>query len=173
MEENKGPGAPTKYKEKYHCDMALKFTRMGFRDTELAEAFDISESTLNEWKKKHRKFSESIKKGKEETDSVVVDSLLKRATGFEYDETTFEKVDNKENLQITKNGEIKTEDSYRKKIVTKQIPPDVTAQIFWLKNRQPKLWRDKQEIENTNKNFNVNLTKDEVKDISKMLDDEC
>lgn len=28
--------------------------------------------------------------------------------------------------------------------------PDVTAQIFWLKNRKPVEWRDKQIVESTN-----------------------
>ena len=27
------------------------------------------------------------------------------------------------------------------------IPGDTTAQIFWLKNRKPEKWRDKQEYE--------------------------
>lgn len=27
-------------------------------------------------------------------------------------------------------------------------PPDTTAAIFWLKNRQPAKWRDKKEVEN-------------------------
>ena len=37
-----------------------------------------------------------------------------------------------------------------KKVVTttKMVIPDVTAQIFWLKNRRPDRWRDKpQEVE--------------------------
>jgi hypothetical protein len=34
------------------------------------------------------------------------------------------------------------------KRVIKSQAPDVTAQIFWLKNRQPKEWRDKVEVHN-------------------------
>ncbi|HKV99172.1 MAG TPA: hypothetical protein VJN96_05075 [Vicinamibacterales bacterium] len=29
--------------------------------------------------------------------------------------------------------------------VPKQFPPDTAAMIFWLKNRQPKRWRDRRE----------------------------
>ena len=35
------------------------------------------------------------------------------------------------------------------KKLKKHIPPDVTAQIFWLKNRDPERWRDKQEIQHS------------------------
>lgn len=31
------------------------------------------------------------------------------------------------------------------KIVTKELPPETLAGIFWLKNRKPKVWRDRQE----------------------------
>ena len=33
------------------------------------------------------------------------------------------------------------------KKVTKHVPADVTAIIFWLKNRQPAKWNDKREME--------------------------
>lgn len=33
------------------------------------------------------------------------------------------------------------------KEITKEVPPDTTAIIFWLKNRQPQKWRDKQQVE--------------------------
>lgn len=35
------------------------------------------------------------------------------------------------------------------KEVTKEVIPDVTAQIFWLKNRKSKEWRDKHELEHS------------------------
>ena len=35
------------------------------------------------------------------------------------------------------------------KKVTKQVAPDTTAQIFWLKNRKPDKWRDKPAYEDT------------------------
>ncbi|HLS07388.1 MAG TPA: hypothetical protein VK079_05485, partial [Bacillota bacterium] len=47
--------------------------------------------------------------------------------------------------------------------VTKEVQPDTTAQIFWLKNRKPAEWRDKQEIEHTGglNNTNTELTPEE------------
>lgn len=35
------------------------------------------------------------------------------------------------------------------KEVVKEVVPDTTAQIFWLKNRKPHEWRDKQDIEHS------------------------
>ena len=32
------------------------------------------------------------------------------------------------------------------KEVTKEVPPDVGAAAFWLKNRRPDIWREKQNL---------------------------
>ena len=88
----------------------------------------VNIATLYDWKKKYPEISESLKKGKEVIDTIVENALLKRALGYRYDEVTIE------------NG-IET------KRVTKEVQPDTTAQIFWLKNRRPDKWRDKQNVE--------------------------
>ena len=84
--------------------------------------------------------SDALKRGKEVIDRQVENALLKRALGHEYVETTKELTDL--GLTVTKQ-------------VTKQVAPDTTAQIFWLKNRKPQEWRDKKETEVTG-NLNVN-----------------
>lgn len=77
------------------------------------------------------------KKGKEPVDVEVENALLKRALGYEYDEITRERAFDPET------GEARMVETKR---VTKQVLPDTTAQIFWLKNRRPDLWRDKTEL---------------------------
>ena len=67
-------------------------------------------------------------------DRQVENALLKRALGYKYDEVTQENI--KGELVVTK-------------VVTKEVQPDVTAQIFWLKNRKPEEWRDKKEIDHS------------------------
>lgn len=79
-------------------------------------------------KKEYPQISQSLKKGKEVVDRQVENALLKRALGYTYDEVTIE-------------------DGVETKRVTKEVVPDTTAQIFWLKNRKPAEWRDKQNIE--------------------------
>jgi hypothetical protein len=144
-ETNNVGGRPTKYKPEF-SRLAYQMALLGATDIQMAEAFDISESTIYEWKK-IRRFSEALRKGKIEADSKVAQALYKRALGFTYNETTFEKIDGKANLQITTANEIVTVDAYKKKVVTKYLPPDTGAAMSWLKNRQKELWRDKQVIE--------------------------
>jgi hypothetical protein len=128
-------GRPSKYKEEY-CYQAEKLCRLGAKDTELAEFFGISVSTLNLWKLKHEDFSESLKKGKIISDVSVSESLFTKANGFKYmEEIGFKcKSYDEQGRQV---------EHVETKMVAKYMPPDTTACIFWLKNRRPDLWRDK------------------------------
>ena len=143
-EINKG-GAPTKYKDEF-ADQAYKLCLLGHTDKELATYFEVEEQTINNWKKEYADFASSIKKGKDIADANVAESFYKRANGYDFEEVTFEKIDNKVNLEATATNLITT-DAYKKKIVTKHLPPDASAALNWLKNRQKNLWRDKQVIE--------------------------
>ena len=121
-------GRPTKYKEEY-AEQALKLCRLGATDKAIADFFDIAESTLNKWKKDHPKFMESLKEGKLMADAEVADKLYHRAIGYSHKEVKL----------AQQEGRFTDE-----KEVLKHYAPDPTAAIFWLKNRQPELWRDKQ-----------------------------
>jgi len=110
------------------------WARDGLTDKQVAHNMNIAESTLHEWKKKYSVLSESLKRGKEVVDRQVENALLKRALGYEFKETTQELTE--DGMRVTK-------------VITKQQAPDTTAQIFWLKNRKPHEWRDKQEAEIT------------------------
>lgn len=107
------------------------WARDGLTDEQIAKNLNVAVSTFNEYKKKYPEFSESLKRGKEIVDYEVENALLKRALGYEYEEITYE------------HGE-------ETKRVRKQVSPDTTAQIFWLKNRKSEQWRDKQVVESTN-----------------------
>lgn len=98
----------------------------------------IRRETLIEWKKKYPNISNTLKRGKEIIDRQVENALLKRALGYSYKETTRE--------LIFDNGTGKTEFKITKE-VEKEVVPDTTAQIFWLKNRKPEEWREKQEVQ--------------------------
>jgi transcriptional regulator with XRE-family HTH domain len=125
-------GRPSKYDPGIHTQLVYWMAKNGLTDIKIAEALHISKATLNNWKNKHSDFLDSIKQGKDLVDTLVEGSLLKRALGFEYIETT--KTRNEE-------GKLKTT-----KKVTKYTPGDVAAQFIWLKNRKPDEWRDKKEI---------------------------
>nr|DAJ45551.1 MAG TPA: terminase small subunit [Caudoviricetes sp.] len=125
--------AKGKYREWLSEDGLIKiqgWARDGLIDEQIAHNMGITTKTLYEWKNKYGEISEALKKGKEVIDRQVENALLKRALGYAYDETTYE------------NG-VET------KRVTKEVAPDTTAQIFWLKNRKPAEWRDKIEQQQT------------------------
>ena len=63
----------------------------------------------------------------------VIRSLYERATGYEYEEE-------KRIVEYDKDGNVKPVKIEKTK---KHVPPDVTAQIFWLKNRQRDRWQDR------------------------------
>uniref|UniRef100_A0A6M3L6J6 Terminase n=1 Tax=viral metagenome TaxID=1070528 RepID=A0A6M3L6J6_9ZZZZ len=144
----KKPGQPTKFSDKIHKQMKSLYL-LGLTDVQVALGIGVCEDTIHNWKKSHPKFFESLKDWKNESDLKVEKALRQRALGYEYDEVTYEtsktKVDFGVKLCEGEITEIKTNPSSKTKIVTKQVVPDVTAQIFWLKNRKPDEWRDKQE----------------------------
>lgn len=118
------------------------WARSGLTDEQIAKNIGIATSTFYEWKKKELEFSEALKKGKEVIDFEVENALLKRALGYEYEEETYE------NGILTKK-------------VKKQVAPDTTAQIFWLKNRKKEQWREKVEVVETDEdlqNINKNIS---------------
>lgn len=107
------------------------WARDGLTDEQIAGNIGINTSTLYDWKNKFSKISEALKKGKEVVDIQVENALLKRALGYDFQETRVEKSD-KDGTKVIQ--------------TLKHIPADTTAQIFWLKNRRPDKWRDKPEI---------------------------
>lgn len=110
------------------------WARDGLTDEQIAESVGINPATLYVWKKKYPEISETLKRGKEVVDRQVENALLRRALGYEYEEV-------KEKFE----GNVMTE----RTVTKKEVVPDVTAQIFWLKNRKPGDWRDKREPEDS------------------------
>lgn len=136
-------GQPTKYREEY-SEQAYKLCLLGATDKDIADFFVVSESTINNWKIKHPEFLESLQKGKMIADSEVAQSLYHSAKGFE----TTEVIHTSFQGSITDIKEVR-----------KFHPPNPTSAIFWLKNRQPKYWRDKQEIDHTSGGDKMQETK--------------
>lgn len=124
-------GRPNLYLEEVKDKLILVqgWARDGLINEQIANNLGISTKTLYEWKNKYSEFSEALKKGKKIIDMEVENALLKRAMGYSYTE-----------LQTSTDADGNV---FTKEIV-KEVTPDTTAQIFWLKNRKPKEWRDKQ-----------------------------
>ena len=112
------------------------WARDGLTDEQIAHNIGIARGTLYKWKDKYSDIDDALKKGKEVIDRQVENALLKRALGYEYEEVK----------QIIEKDD-KGKDRKRIEKTVKQVIPDTTAQIFWLKNRKPAEWRDKQNLE--------------------------
>lgn len=110
------------------------FARDGLSDEQIALKMGISPSTYYQWQIDHPEIAEAIKKGKAPVDIEVENALLKRARGYTATETIEEMYRDPETNKIT---------SQHIRRITKEIPPDVGAIVFWLKNRRPGRWRDK------------------------------
>lgn len=123
-------GRPTKYKAEY-VEQALKLCRLGSTNQDLADFFDVDVTTIDKWITTHKAFSGALKEGRDYADAHVADRLYNRAIGYTTKETKI----------ATHEGKIT--DTLE---VDKHYPPDTTACIFWLKNRQRQKWRDTQDV---------------------------
>lgn len=129
QENKRTNGRPSAFKPEY-VELVYNYCLLGADDKQLAGFFGVAESTINLWKKKFPDFAAAMTRGKMAADATVAEALFKRATGYSCPETKVIVVD----------GAVVTADTI------KHFPPDTTACIFWLKNRQPKLWKDRVEI---------------------------
>lgn len=121
------------------------WAKLGLSDVQIAHNMNVVSSTYYDYLQRFPTISEAIKRGKAVADYEVENALYKSARGFKYDEVTYE-IDRETGKQV----EIKR--------VTKTMPPSNTAQIFWLCNRKPLEWRQKQQVEVAQeKPFDVNI----------------
>ncbi|BBI32355.1 transposase [Cohnella abietis] len=183
-------------KSKYHSHVEPKlllieaWARDGAIEEDISKKLGVAYSTFKIYKDKYSALSAALKRGKEVADVEVENSLFKRAIGYEYTEKKYVQVEMSEeeydlHQQIAVNRykldhpeatmiELRAIElgvtRYKMMLVeekTKEVSPDTTAQIFWLKNRRPDKWRDKQEV-NHSGSVDVNnpysgLTTDELR----------
>ena len=148
-----------KWLEEDNLLLLESWARDGLTDEQIAHNMGISTATLYNYKKSHLEILNALKKGKEVVDYEVENALLQRALGYEYEEIKIEK----EHGEITKKVTIK-----------KRMPPDTTAQIFWLKNRKPDKWREKQADDNNAEALEkLDNILSEIKEQAKDYDNKC
>lgn len=143
IENEKRINGNAKYAEWLTDDGLLRvegWARDGLIDSQIAHNMGISYSTLKDWLNRFPALSASLKKGKAPVDLEVENALLKRALG--------QTIKVKKPIKLKHKGQIPGKgliEDERIEFVEEEvyIPPDTTAQIFWLKNRRPDKWRDK------------------------------
>lgn len=123
------PGRKTLFKPEMYRQVE-ELAKLGATNEQIADFFDISVKTLEYWMRMDEEFKRRRKRGGMVADMKVVESLYRRATGYTYKETE---------------GKV-----YKGQLITytveKEAVPDVTACIFWLKNRQRAQWADVQNV---------------------------
>lgn len=118
-------GRPSKYKPEFP-EQARKLCELGATLEQIADFFEVHIATVCRWQVEYPEFCEALKAGRDKLDGMVEQSLYRRARGYEHDAVDIRVV-----------GGIVVQTPIRK-----HYPPDTTACIFWLKNRQPAKWRD-------------------------------
>lgn len=127
-------GRPTEYNPKYHDPWVRSLARRGMTGKEIALELGVDESTIYRWCDRYPEFCKSLNEGRSYADAMVEDSLYRRALGGTYTEK-------RQSLKPNSKGEqVKVMEA-----IEREVPPDVSACIFWLKNRDPEHWRDKRE----------------------------
>jgi len=149
--------AKGKYKEWLEPDGLEKiegWARQGLVNAQIAKNMGITTETLRVWSNSYPSISAALKKGKEVVDLEVENAMVKRALGYEYEEV-------KTIIEQDIGGSRKT----RIEKIKKQIAPDVTAQIFWLKNRSRDKWMDNpHKVSNDNELLALRKREVEMKD---------
>ena len=138
-------GAKPKYTEWLTHDGLLRiegWARDGLSLAQIAHNVGVADSTFRKWRDEHEAISAAIKRGNAPVDLEVENAMLKSALGHK--ETVRKAIKVKTEKQKVGEGKIVEEHiEYVDEEV--YIPPQVVAQIFWLKNRRPDKWKDKVE----------------------------
>ena len=135
------------YNPDLHPNWVWSLAIQGKTIAEIAKEIGVARSTLNKWISENKELEEAVNEGRDIADAKVERSLYQRAIGYTFKEKKVVQT-------VDKDGKQKPA---RVEVTEKVVPPDVTAQIFWLKNRKPAKYRDKQDItvEDTNIQFNI------------------
>lgn len=136
-------GRPSSYKPEY-AKHAEKLAALGATDIEVADFFQVDVRTVYRWKHDYPEFCQSLNVGKDKADERVINSLFQKAVGYEQDAVK---------IFMPAGANEPVYAPYREKIA-----PDTTAAIFWLKNRRPGDWRDKQDIDHTSSDKSMSPT---------------
>ena len=137
------------------------WARDGLSKEQIAKNIGVRLETILEWEKRFPQLSEVIKKGREVVVRELENALIKRAKGYEVEETTeelrFNRQTGQNELEIVKR-------------VKKHVAPDTGAIAFALKNYSPDKWRDRKDIElsgQVDTNPFANLTEEQLRKLAK------
>jgi len=154
MNEGRPPGPlGTTYFRAEFVEQVEKLCLLGATDAKIADFFEVSEVTLYSWQKRYPPFREAMKRGKLAADGEIAHALFHRAKGYSHKS---EKI-----FCDYKTGEV------IRAPTVEHYPPDTGAVALWLHNRQPDVWRNRQEIDHRVKVDASDLTDEELERIAR------
>lgn len=112
---------------------------MGLSESQIAFNLGISRATLENYKRDHLDILECLKRGKNQADFKVENSLYKKAIGYEVKETVAAKV---KDIYYDDKGNKCQKERLDTVEIKKEIPADVSAIKFWLINRKQGKWKE-------------------------------
>lgn len=139
-------GPKSKFNDKVR-ETFLRLIKEGKTEDEIADIVGVCRKTLNNWKGEHPELLYAVREARQTADELVEASLYRRALGYSHPETKL----------FAHEGIV-----FSKEEVTKHYPPDTTAAMFWLRNRQPKRWKEKTESDVTVNNNVTTLTDEQL-----------
>lgn len=145
-------GRPEKYNPD-HNKMITALAMVGFTDEQISDFIGINRDTFYTWKKKHIEFSDALLAGRAKATTKVVVSLFQRATGYSHPE---EKI-------FCQDGRVIRAET------KKHYPPEYKCLALWLKNKEPELWKDKQEVEGSMEMKLGKITEEDVEFTERIL----
>lgn len=134
--QSRQEGRPKEEFNKRYLPFVRQMGELGATDAHYAKCFGVSETCIRGWRRKHPEFQAAQNEGKEWADNQVVQALFKRAVGYSHDDV---------DIRTRSLGDGMGSEIVQTKII-KHYPPDATSCLFWLKNRRPLEWRERQEL---------------------------
>jgi hypothetical protein len=136
---------PNKYNPEIHPVAIRYMARAGLTNQQMADELEISRRTLQSWQNEYAAVHQALTEGKQHVDNLVEESLLARALGMDYEEVVTKQVFPAADVEEPAGSTPDVPPVIERTIRKKKLAPDVTACIFWLKNRRPGTWRDVQD----------------------------
>lgn len=120
----------------------------GLTNVEISNEMGIALRTLTSWRNKYKEIDKAVRGGKVKPDKKVEDSLYNRSLGYNWTETVTMKVPDE-------NGKLVI--AWVKE-TTRHVPGDVTAMIYYTKNRMPDRWSNRDRDPMANKKIQIVLS---------------
>lgn len=140
-----GTGRPSAYRPEYAVIAARVCALYGATVDELSKFFGVALDTIKEWMDAHEDFSAALKGSRSLADLKANESLFNRACGYSHPAEKIFMVE-RTTTRTAADGTVTTTTSKRPVRVPyiERYPPDTTALIYWTKNRQPGVWKNKE-----------------------------